>query len=66
MRDEVIEELWQIKDKLARSVNYDVRALAAVNCGNGRGSRAPCWLIAPAGGRSATRLARPMLAAFRR
>ncbi len=26
MRDEVIEELWQIKDKLARSVNYDVRA----------------------------------------
>jgi hypothetical protein len=25
MRDEIIEELWQIKDKLARNANYDVR-----------------------------------------
>lgn len=27
MRDEVIEELWRIKDDLARRANYDVQTL---------------------------------------
>ena len=27
MHDEIIAELWQIKDELAREVNYDVHAL---------------------------------------
>jgi hypothetical protein len=27
MRDEIIEELWQIKDELAREANYDVHVL---------------------------------------
>ncbi len=27
MKDEIIAELWQIKDQLAREVNYDVHRL---------------------------------------
>ena len=27
MRDEIIQELWQIKDELAREANYDVHVL---------------------------------------
>jgi hypothetical protein len=27
MRDEIIHELWQIKDELAREANYDVHVL---------------------------------------
>jgi len=27
MKDEIIAELWQIKDELAREANYDVHAL---------------------------------------
>ena len=27
MRDEIIEELWQIKDELAREAKYDVHVL---------------------------------------
>ena len=27
MKDEIIEELWQIKDELARKANYDVHVL---------------------------------------
>ena len=27
MRDEIIEELWQVKDELAREANYDVHVL---------------------------------------
>ncbi len=27
MKDEIIEELWQIKDEEARNANYDVRTL---------------------------------------
>ena len=29
MPDEIIEELWRVKDELAREHGYDVRALAA-------------------------------------
>ena len=29
MPDEIIEELWKIKDSIAREHNYDIRALAA-------------------------------------
>ena len=29
MADEIIEELWRIKDDMAREHNYDIRALAA-------------------------------------
>ena len=27
MKDEIIQELWQIKDELAREANYDVHIL---------------------------------------
>ena len=27
MKDEIIQELWQIKDELAREANYDVHVL---------------------------------------
>ncbi len=27
MKDEIIQELWQIKDELAREANYDVNVL---------------------------------------
>ena len=27
MRDEIIEELWQVKDELAREANYDLHVL---------------------------------------
>jgi hypothetical protein len=27
MADEIMQELWRIKDEIARSVNYDVREL---------------------------------------
>ena len=27
MKDEIIEELWQIKDELARRANYDIPTL---------------------------------------
>ena len=27
MKDEIIEELWKIKDELAREANYDVHVL---------------------------------------
>jgi hypothetical protein len=27
MKDEIIEELWRIKDELAREANYDVHVL---------------------------------------
>ena len=29
MSDEIIEELWQVKDSLAKQFNYDLDALAA-------------------------------------
>ena len=29
MSDEIIEELWQIKDSIAREHGYDIEALAA-------------------------------------
>ena len=29
MTDEIIEELWQVKDNLAKQFNYDIDALAA-------------------------------------
>ena len=27
MKDEILEELWQIKDKIARETNYNTQAL---------------------------------------
>jgi hypothetical protein len=29
MSDEIIQELWQIKDRIAKQFNYDLKALAA-------------------------------------
>lgn len=37
MSDEIIKELWQIKDSIAREHGYDVKALVAHLQGRNRG-----------------------------
>ena len=39
MSDEIIEELWQIKDSIAREHNHDVRRLAEYLQGRSRAAR---------------------------
>ena len=42
MKDEIIEELWRIKDELAREANYDIHVLCQKLRERQAGSRASC------------------------
>ncbi|MCP4695827.1 MAG: hypothetical protein GY862_03100 [Gammaproteobacteria bacterium] len=40
MDDEIIQEMWQIKDAMAKRFNYDIRSSWEMKCKNGNNREA--------------------------